>query len=269
MIDRAAYVEPGTIGPACPPLQHCRHATCRAIRDREDGADRRMIAFMRRNLDAIRQDEAAGQLARDIRRLRTRIEAAIDNRDPDVYYGPCQADAVETTEQDGVVITTLLPGVKCGADLIGELDARAVTCPDCGTVWDTDELQDWLTEKSRDAWARPSVIVAALRARGEDITIEKLKNWIARDKAEHDAGRTRWVPYPPILALGVEPRLDGDGRPVMTPLLDDQGEPKRDEAGRPILIDATRPVYRLGDVLARIEALAAIDKQRREGRDAG
>jgi hypothetical protein len=263
MIDRTAYVEPGTIGPACPPLQRCQHPTCRAIRDREDGTDRRMIAFLRRNIAAITQDEAAGQLARDIHRLRQRIEAAIDNRDPDVYYGPCQADAVETVETDGLVTTTLLPGVKCGADLIGELDANFVQCRECSTVWRTDELHGWLTEKTRDAWARPVVIVDALRGRGETLTLERLMNWIARDKAEAEAGRHRRVPYPPILPVGVEDVTDGDGRPVMTPLLDDDGKPKHDEAGRPITVQATKPVYRLGDVLDRIEALAAIEEARR------
>jgi hypothetical protein len=54
----------------------------------------------------------------------------------------------------------------------------------------------------------------------------------------------------------------------MVPLLDEEGEPKRDEAGRPILVQATKPVYRLGDVLDRIEALAAIEQARRTGEGA-
>lgn len=282
MTDRAAYVEPGTSGPTCPPAHRhdptcpdnctrplrCQHPTCRAIRNAEDGTARRLVAFLRRNVPAIAQDEAAGQLAHDIHRLRTRVETAIDNRDPDVYYGPCQADAVETTEVDGTVTTTLLPGVKCGADLIGELDADYVQCRDCRSIWRTDDLQDQLTKATRDAWARPAVIVDALRGRGERITLERLMNWIARDKAEQESRRRRRVPYPPILPVGVEEQFDGDGRPIMTPLLDDAGQPKHDEAGRPILVQATKPVYRLGDVLDRIEALAAIEESRRTGESA-
>lgn len=266
----------GPLGPVHQQL--CPHSSCWTIRaalagpppppTSQSGTDARILGFLTRNIDAIAQDEAAGQLAHDIGRLRARIETAIDNRDPDIYYGPCQADAVETIEVDGVVTSRLLPGVKCGADLIGELDAELVQCPDCRTIWRTDELQDRLVKATRDAWARPAVIVDALRGRGETITLERLMNWITRDKAEAEAGRRRRVPYPPILPVGIEDVTDGDGRPVMTPLLGEDGQPKHDEAGRPILVQATKPVYRLGDVLDRIEALRAIEEARRSGSEA-
>jgi hypothetical protein len=251
-----------------PPAEQVEQTTEPPRRPTVERVDRALVAFLRGQIDAIAQDEAAGQLAHDIHRLRTRIETAIDNRDPDVYYGPCQADAVETTEVDGVVTGRLLPGVKCGADLIGELGAELVQCPDCRSIWRTDELQDRNAKATRDAWARPAVIVDALRGRGETLTLERLMNWISRDKAEADAGRHRRVPYPPILPVGVEEQFDGDGRPVMTPLLNDAGEPKHDEAGRPILVQATKPVYRLGDVLDRIEALGAIEEARRSASQA-
>lgn len=272
---RATAATERLIGPVHDQL--CPHRSCWTIRaawwpdkapvgQRE--IDARMLGFLARNIDTIRQDEAGPQIARTIRRLRERVEAAIDNRQPDVYYGPCQADVVETIENYGVVTTRLLPGVKCGADLIGELDAAAVTCPDCGSIWDTADLQDWLTEKSRDAWARLSVIVDALRAQGENITLERAKMWVARDKAEAEEGRRRRVSYPPIRPVGVEPRLDGEGRPVMEPLLGEDGQPRHDEDGRPIMVEATRPLFRLGDILGRIEALAAIDEARRTGEGA-
>jgi hypothetical protein len=51
----------------------------------------------------------------------------------------------------------------------------------------------------------------------------------------------------------------------MEPMLDDDGQPKHDENRRPIMVQATRPLFRLGDVIDRLAALAAIEQARREG----
>lgn len=267
---RVTEPHPWPIGPLCQrPI--CGHDSCWQIRTTPAGpprfpierVDAAMVAWLQQHAADIRRHPEAPTIAKKLHQLANRTERVIDNRDPGVFFGRCEAEAVTTTEVDGRVTVTVHPGQQCGADLIGRDGDEWVTCPACGTQWPTAEVEEWLRAAAREVWLRPRDIVDALRARGEKITLEKLRNWIARDKAEHDAGRVRRVPYPPILQVGSDPAVDAAGRPIMQPLLDEHGDPVVDEDGRPVEVQATKPLYRVGDVLGRLEALAELDDQRR------
>jgi hypothetical protein len=156
--------------------------------------DRALVRFLARNVDRIRQDSDAAAIARSIHRLATRVERVIDNHQPDMYCGPCDGPVADTAVVDGTVQITIREGEECGADLFAQIGDRWVTCTVCGKRHPTTELQRWLLDQARNEWMRPRAIVDVLRARGEDITLDRLKNWISRDKAEADAARRRRVP---------------------------------------------------------------------------
>lgn len=250
----------------------CSHASCWRIKasttppkpprrpaGETRSSDQRMLTWLLRNLSAIAQDEAADQLAGDMRWLRQRIETAIDNAEPRVFAGTCNATSARTEIIGGTVYIT--PTV-CGHTLLADPDLVTVTCESCGTGYDVADRQAEMLEHMRHSLMRAAHIVDVLRAYGLDITLERLKNWIGRDRAEFDEGRRRNVAYPPILMASAT-ELGPDGLPYLEQDLDPDGKPRVNEHGRPIMrLGRGRPLYRLGDVQDRVLALKEITAER-------
>lgn len=88
-----------------------------------------------------------------------------------VFCGKCGAEVVEPVDVGGVITPQIHEGQLCGADLIGPGDVDTVTCRECGTVWPTADVENWLLDKARDEWMPVRDIVDALRAHGENITL--------------------------------------------------------------------------------------------------
>lgn len=194
--------------------------------------DATVIRLLRENIDAIRQHQGAGDIARQLRRIRARIERAVDNAQPDEYCGPCQGPAI-TTElaEDGTVTLILDDTQVCGGDVYRTPASPDGVCSECRTSWDEAELRAWAIATARDEWVRPSAAARLLRTWGYEITEPKLGMWITRDRQEKEAGRVRRAPYDPILQVGI----DDDGKPL----------------------------YRLGDFLDRADTLREIEERRR------
>lgn len=245
-------------------------------------ADQLLLDFLIKHLPSIALDEAGPECKADIRRLRRKVERAIDNGTPDVYYGPCRADDTRAWINDGTVYTQV---VECGAELFGREEDAVVSCQTCGTDYDAAERRRWMRDQYRDELARPWFIAAAL-----GISPALLDNWIARDKARLARPKRRNEPlwkHPPIIAASWT-ELDEHGQCLMvqsvvkgapqwettwTPLLDENGKPVLDEWDEPALVGVTsmvmvpagKPLYRVGDVVDRVVALAGTEQEKLVG----
>jgi hypothetical protein len=222
----------------------CMHPSCVAIAEAGRWGDR-LCAWLIRHAETIRQYEAVAALIRDLERVRRWVETAIDRRDPDVYVGPCDAPDVEVSLDGDVVrlateevvdektgeLVTVVSDRICGVDLYANLGDLEVECPACRYTYQVADRKAWLLEAVRDVWARPALIASALTTHGMELNAARLDQWISRDKKRHkrcleDDGCGC------ILQVGIDSDdVDADGRPV------------------------GKPLYRIGDVLDRLEAL--------------
>lgn len=163
------------------------------------------VPWLLDNIDAIRLDEAAGEIHRDVTALIARVERAIDRRAPEVYAGPCNSPDVRVSVHGD----TLRPEAGiCGADLYGRLGQAVVTCDVCGAEYDVAERRAWLLKQVCDVWARPQVIADALDSLALPVKRKTIDKWASRG--------------------------------VLSPAVVDEG----------------RPYYRVGDVIALVQAAA-------------
>jgi hypothetical protein len=137
----------------------CPHQSCATIRASRT-SDQRIVAFLLRNIDAIRQDQAAGDIHHALTRLATRVERAVDNHQPDLFVGPCNASAVTTTGDDSQTIR--LAASVCGADLMARLGDIQVHCPKCGATYRVADRREEMLAAVRGIWATASVIANGL-----------------------------------------------------------------------------------------------------------
>lgn len=194
----------------------CMHESCDQIRDGHR-RDVRITAWLMRNLDAIRLDEAAGEIHAAITSDRLEILAAIDRKDPDIYAGRCDATDVRTDLEAGVIRAVV---GTCGAELYARFGDTEVKCGACGQLYDLAQRKQYLAERVDDEWARPHVIANALTSLDEPVRPDTLRKWIERDEKLADRAEP---PYPLVLRVGT----DDDGHAL----------------------------YRVGDVRARIAAM--------------
>lgn len=221
-IEHGDLVVGGVAGPAC---QWCTHESCAQIGvNPHRRRDVRICAWLMRNIDAIRLDEAAGEIHDSITGDRLDVLRAIDRQDPDAYYGRCDMPDVRVDiHGDGILVP--LVGI-CGAELLGHLGEDEVKCGSCGAVYDVKTRRQYLVESVDDEWARPHVIANALTSLDEPVRPDTLRKWIERDAELVEQRRT--PRYPLVLQVGVD--------------------------------DGGHALYRVGDVRARIAAM----KERRE-----
>lgn len=188
-------------------------------------------AWLLASVEAVRRDDAARAIVTDLVSAARRVEEAVDRREPECYAGPCNAPDAKVVLEGGVV--RVATDRICGVDLYYRFGEAAVKCPACGTKYVVAERRPFLLDAVREVWARPAVIATALAALDLDLTAARLDTWISRDKRRH--GRC-W----PGAECG-----------HIVPVALDSAE--LDEDGRPL----GRPMYRVGDVLTRVETLRA------------
>jgi hypothetical protein len=209
-------------GPAHPA---CRHASCKRIRDSRTPVTLiRIVGWLLTHVDALRTNPAGPDAYRAFTRLRRRIERAVDMRPPGDFIGRCGATDVHIDHRSGDHVVTPSVGI-CTAELYAREDETTVTCEACGAEHDTAARRREMAATVDDEWARPHTIALALSQLEHPVKPDTLRKWIERDAklAERLAGRE--PPYPLILQRGV----DDDGKPV----------------------------YRVGDVRARVERIRA------------
>lgn len=172
-------------------------------------------------LDDIRRSDTAAQLFEEITSLREQILTAIDRPDPDLFAGRCTATNVDVRDIDGLIVSTL---DVCGTELMARTGDDTVTCPRCRRVYPLTEKRAEIRGMLPDQWARAHVIADALTELEQPVNASTLRTWIerdARDAERFPPGDVRRPSRPLVLQVGV----------------DDEG----------------RPLYRVGDVQARIE----------------
>ena len=130
--------------------------------------------------------------------------------------------------------TVIVPNATCGVQMFGQLGDAMVECPACGTRYRVATRKRWMLDAVREVWERPAAIVKALGALDLDLTQGRLDTWISRDRERHERRCWPGEPCDHILQRG----LDSD---------------EVDEDGRAL----GRPVYRIGDVIARVDRLRA------------
>jgi hypothetical protein len=109
-------------------------------------AGRDASTWLNLNLAAVRCQEWAGELVRELRRAREAAEHAIDRPEQRLYAGPCG-----NPDSDP----------PCQATLWAALDASEVTCRTCGHVWDVNQRRDQLIAAAKNEWL-DTVRVASL-----------------------------------------------------------------------------------------------------------
>ena len=207
---------------------HCKHPTCAIIRAQRRNHGRPdpstpALDWLHRHTDTLRRHEDAARIVDDLQRAAHDIEQAIDGSDPEIYAGQCDAPDVRARvdEASGILIEY---DSTCGAHLFGRPGDAEVTCYACGYVYDISERRDRMLTDVRDLLERPARIAQALSSMDLPITAAKLDVWICRDRKMHERRQSRKDGLPLILA---DPVYDDDGKPL----------------------------YRVGDVIDRIEGI--------------
>ena len=217
------------LGPACEHWMVCVHDSCAVLwaqRRAQQLAAAPPLVRLLGATRALRRHPSAVECVDELSRFARSVERVVDNREADLFAGPCDAPDVKL---HGEVIT---PGI-CGVDLYARLGDRWVVCSACGARYSYAARREWLLDAVREVWARPALIARALAAWDLDLTQARLDQWISRDRRRH---RACW----PGAECGhiVQVGLDSD---------------EVDEEGRPL----GRPLYRVGDVLDRVDAMRA------------
>lgn len=178
------------------------------------------------NIDAVRLDEAAGELYRDITRDVAAGLALINAAERTIYRGPCPTVVGRTASGAPVECATPLYAdaeaeiaYSSSTDTDRQSPAAWVTCPNCGVLHDTARLEARLLARSDHlAFDVPS-LVRILRELGEPVLRNTIDQWIRRGKLtpaawRHDGrtvARQRADTDKPLYRLGAVRKLRAAG----------------------------------------------------------
>jgi len=186
--------------------------------------------WLQSNLALIRRDQAAYEIHDELTALAVENQTWILGRsEPTVFAGKCDAPDVRVDVNGD----TLRPRVAvCGADLYAHEGDDTVRCGACGQSYPLAKRREMIRERLADEWARAQVIADALTTNDEPLNAATLRSWILRD-SKLSKGRRATVDRPLILQVGI----DDDGHPL----------------------------YRVGDVRARIAWSRELARRERIG----
>lgn len=156
----------------------------------------------------LRAMEDAAEVVDHTRRLAHRVEEAIDRREPELYLGTCDAPDVHLNDAGEEELVTLN---VCGVHLYARAGDVTITCQACGYEYKIRDRRDRMLTEVRNLLERPKVIADALTSLDMPVTAKTLDDWIYRDKKLHEQGRARRDGLPLILA---DPVYDDDGKPL-------------------------------------------------------
>lgn len=162
----------------------------------------------------IAADVAAAQIHDELTGLAAENERwTIGRQAPTIFAGRCDAPDVRV-DRDGDTLTASV--ATCGAELNAHDGDTEVRCPVCGHTYQLAPRRAQMRDRLDDEWATAQVIADSLTTLDEPINAATLRSWILRDSKR----RRKLVEYPLIVQVGID--------------------------------DDNHPLYRVGDVRARI-----------------
>ena len=170
------------------------------------------------NISGLVIDQAAGDAYDELTWLSTAVQRAVDSREPEQFVGICDTSEVTFTETDG---TLYADTVQCGTRLYARDGAETATCRVCGR--DYDDLPDRrarLASLADNVLAPADVIADGLTSFDLPVSASTIRKWASRAAERRKHGRM------PLANEIHQVGVDDDGRPL----------------------------YRVGDVRARVEA---------------
>lgn len=146
-------------------------AWCRDIIERrglskpDDDSLDAMAVWLRANLAWLRCQPIAAEAFDELTYACWLFKAAIDSKPDLVYVGPCGA-----ATEDG----------QCEHDLRAAKGNETVTCPACGTRYDTAGRTRWLLKLVHDRLDTAPVISAVVTAWGRRLPVDTIRSWAHR-----------------------------------------------------------------------------------------
>ena len=163
--------------PAGPIHAVCGDTSCDLIRrirlaHATQGQDLLVSRWLIRNMESVRQDEAAAVLFDEITSIIPAIEAATDRDEERWYAGPCHATVPNIELHDDGTVVYLGGETRCEsqvfvAGLQGKIKCDGwgyLNLPGCGTVHNPDERQEWLLAHVQEALLTLDELLPALPA---------------------------------------------------------------------------------------------------------
>ena len=124
-----------------------------------------MCAWLHLHIDTIANHEAADEFCDELDEHLGHIRRLINRPEPPRFVGPCPAPHPE------------LSGRACNLELRAHRKATRVTCTQCGTDHDIDEVGRQLLDGISDWWLGKDELFMTLHALGLPVTWAKLRKW--------------------------------------------------------------------------------------------
>jgi hypothetical protein len=152
-----------------------------------------LARWLHGHIEAIRQDQLAGEILSGLKDLQHALANAVDNHGKR-YAGPCTAMVmVAVTVSDGTVKAELLAEPRvCDQPLFSRPGASTIRCNardedtnellGCGKEYPASERVQWALDQAQDDMARPAVIASALRNAGYHVTEGQIRLMAKRQK---------------------------------------------------------------------------------------
>src|SRR6185437_4927623 len=121
-----------------------------------------MALYLARNMDRVRQHEAAGEILTEVTAAVRQAVRVIDRPAQRVYAGPCD----------------------CGTDLLTKPGRTLVSCPACGATYGIAERIEWMLSRLDDHRGTASYAAAILPGIGVNVTAAMIRSWHHRGRLE-------------------------------------------------------------------------------------
>lgn len=125
-------------------------------------------------LDWLRCQPFAGDAFRELHKTITHVVHVVDRPADAAFAGLCPK-GYDPDDRDAQA---------CAAPLYGPRGAKQITCPDCKTLWQPDQLVPYFNEIAKEWLATATEISRALPAFGDDLraTPERIRKWKQRGR---------------------------------------------------------------------------------------
>jgi hypothetical protein len=142
-----------------------------------------LAEWLANNVPAIANNEQAGQCYADIKQIVDDIERMINRPIPPRFVGPCP--------------TLLDDGYTCDTSLMADRKATEVTCPQCKTTHNVEEVGQQLWERVGEWLLSTSEIHMVMEHLGEPVPAGTIRRWQSEGKLKPRGWREEKARYWP------------------------------------------------------------------------